>query len=361
VPPEKLHQYLRGSSTHEPGAKPNETPGLDNSVVATKYPGLYQVSTTDFFYPLVEDPYLQGRIAACNVLSDLYAMAVSEVDTLLMLIAASSDMGAEERDIVTTLMMKGFTDTAAEAGTSVTGGQTVLNPWPIIGGVGISLRHESEFVRPGGLLPGDVLVLTKPLGTQVAVNTWQWRGGHNARRWGMIESFMDEAKAAAAFNTACESMSRLNVNAARRMIKHGAHGATDVTGFGVAGHCTNLAQYNTAAEVSIELHTLPAIRNMLAVDEACGHPFKLRSGRSAETSGGLMIAFPSREAAAAYIEDLVAADGQPAWIVGDVVPRIKGEAPAAGEVATVGGAGTPGAGVEPVYFRMRPDLTIVEV
>jgi selenide, water dikinase len=325
--------------------KPNETPGLDNSVVATKYPGLFQISTTDFFYPLVEDPYLQGRIAACNVLSDLYAMGVTEIDTTLMLIAASMDMTAEERDIVTTLMMKGYRDTAALAGTSVTGGQTVQNPWPIIGGVGISLRHESEFVRPGGLRPGDVMVLTKPLGTQVAVNAWQWRGGKNAARWETISSFIDLDGVAAAYNTAVDSMCRLNINAAKCLKKHGCHGATDVTGFGIYGHAANLAQYNEAAEVSIILHSLPCIANMAAIDSACGSPFKLKAGRSAETSGGLLAAFPDEESAEAFIKELSALDNRPAWIVGEVVPRLEG-------------LGSDG---EPKYAVIKEDVAVVEV
>lgn len=177
MPQDKLLFYLQGVSND---LKPNETPGLDDSVVKTKYPGLYQISTTDFFYPLVEEPKLQGRIAACNVLSDLYAMAVTEIDTVLMLFASSLDMAPEERDIVAQQMIAGFNETCAEAGTNVTGGQTVLNPWPIIGGVAMSLRHESEFVWPYGIKAGDVMVLTKPLGTQVAVNVWQWR---SRARW----------------------------------------------------------------------------------------------------------------------------------------------------------------------------------
>ena len=77
----------------------------------------------------------QGRIAACNVLSDLYANAVVEVDTVLMTLAVSLDMAAADRDIVTTHMIRGFTDVVGDAGASVTGGQTIFNPAPIIGGV----------------------------------------------------------------------------------------------------------------------------------------------------------------------------------------------------------------------------------
>lgn len=134
---------------------------------------MFIVSTTDFFFPNVEDPYLQGRIALANVLSDLYAMGVAEVDSVLMILAASLDMDESSRDIVARQFIKGFDDAANDAGTAVTGGQTVKNPWPIIGGVAKSVCREEDFIRPINAQVGDVIILTKPLGTQVAVNVRQ--------------------------------------------------------------------------------------------------------------------------------------------------------------------------------------------
>lgn len=120
--------------------------GLDSCVLPTRHKGLSLVQTTDFFYPLVEDPYMQGKIACANVLSDLYAMGVSDCDNMLMLLGVSTDMTAKEREVVTTLMIKGFDDLAKEAGTSVNGGQTVLNPWYIVGGVATSVVSSTEFI-----------------------------------------------------------------------------------------------------------------------------------------------------------------------------------------------------------------------
>jgi len=91
------------------------------------------VSTIDFFYPLVLDPYLQGKIGCANVLSDLYAMGIHNCDNMLMVLAASLEMDPKHRHIVTQEMLRGFADLAKEAETVITGGQTVLNPWPIIG------------------------------------------------------------------------------------------------------------------------------------------------------------------------------------------------------------------------------------
>ena len=123
------------------------------------------ISTTDFFYPLVEDPYMQGRISCCNVLSDIYAMGISRVDHMLMVLGISLSMQEGDREIVTREMMRGFNDCATEAGTKITGGQSIMNPWPIIGGVANVMCNESEFIRPNNGIDGDLIVLTKPLGT----------------------------------------------------------------------------------------------------------------------------------------------------------------------------------------------------
>lgn len=105
------------------------------------------MSTIDFFYPLVDNPYLQGRIGCANVLSDIYAMGTSRVDHMLMVLAVSLDMDAKEREVITREIIKGFNDTAQEAGTFITGGQSILNPWPIIGGVANSVVKNGMFAH----------------------------------------------------------------------------------------------------------------------------------------------------------------------------------------------------------------------
>ena len=81
---------------------------MDASITPLRHSGLSLVQTTDFFYPLVEDPYMQGKIACANVLSDLYAMGVTECDNMLMLLAVSTKMTEKERDVVVPLIMRGF-------------------------------------------------------------------------------------------------------------------------------------------------------------------------------------------------------------------------------------------------------------
>jgi len=289
--------------------------GMDCSVVPLPN-DLFMISTTDFFYPLVEDPYLQGKIACANVLSDLYACGVVECDTMLMLLASSRDMTPKQRDVVTKLMIEGFNDLAKEAGTAVTGGQTVLNPWPIIGGVATSVKKSVDFIMPENAVPGDSIVLTKALGTQVAVNLHQWL--HQEKMWNNIKDSITIDEVMRGYELAEQSMSRLNKIGAKLMHKYKAHGATDITGFGIIGHANNLCK-NQKAAVNFELHTLPIIRNMKRIDQKV-MMFNLMEGKSAETSGGLLICLPAEEAPK-FCEEIESIEHCPAWIVGKVLPR----------------------------------------
>lgn len=289
--------------------------GMDSCVLPTRHEGIFIVQTTDFFYPLVDDPYMQGKIACANVLSDLYAMGVTTCDNMLMLLGVSNQMTLKEREVVTPLVIKGFNDLALEAGTTVNGGQTVLNPWFIVGGVASSVVSNSEFIMPENAVVGDVLVLTKPLGTQIAVNAHQWL--EDPKWWARIKDVTTTEEVEKAYQNAMQCMARLNRNAADLMHKYDAHGATDVTGFGILGHARNLVA-NQKSEVSFVLHTLPILANMVKIFKACGVNFKLLEGYSAETSGGLLVCL-TRDKAQSFCDELQAVDGHPAWIVGEVV------------------------------------------
>jgi selenide,water dikinase len=291
---------------------------LDCSVRKTRQ-GHFVISTTDFFFPLVDSPYLQGRIGAANVLSDLYAEGVEHCDFMLMLLAACRDMPPLEREICTSEMVRGFRDACDEAETPITGGQTVLNPWPIIGGVATSVVAKGEFVPSDGAQLGNVIVLTKPLGTQIAVNVHEWKndiGGN--KHWKQIvdDKIITKQQAEDMMHKAVCSMARLNKNGGRLMLQHQASACTDVTGFGILGHAQNLIE-NQVAPVGIELHTLPLIAGTRAINDQVFN-FQLTVGYSAETSGGLMICLPEDQATK-YMEALKEADGTDSWIIGKVV------------------------------------------
>ena len=285
----------------------------------------FLISTIDFFYPLVEDPYQMGKIGAANVLSDMYSMGIDEIDNMLMVLGASREMTEEDRFISTREMMKGFNDHAHTADTEVSGGQSVLNPWPIIGGVAMSVCHKDDFIAPTGLEIGDVLVLTKPIGTQIAVNMRQafLKKCDKPGLYSNTKNLLTEEQVVNAYELAAASMEHLNRIGAKLMRKYKSHGATDVTGFGILGHAENLAQAQHK-DLHIELHSLPIIAGMDKVDKLLPDLFKLFIGTSAETSGGLLAAFPSEEAAKGFLADLLTEDNIQGHIIGNVQPRLEG-------------------------------------
>lgn len=118
--------------------------GVETPDVSTiKVPPYTLVSTLDFFYPLVESPYMFGRIAYCNTVSDLYAMGITNIQEVLMILGVSTDMNEIEKDVSTTFMIQGFTDAAQQARSQVGGGQTVYNPWPMMGGCAIAVVKDN--------------------------------------------------------------------------------------------------------------------------------------------------------------------------------------------------------------------------
>eukprot|EP00633_Aureoumbra_lagunensis_P001382 CAMPEP_0197292374 /NCGR_PEP_ID=MMETSP0890-20130614/22759_1 /TAXON_ID=44058 ORGANISM="Aureoumbra lagunensis, Strain CCMP1510" /NCGR_SAMPLE_ID=MMETSP0890 /ASSEMBLY_ACC=CAM_ASM_000533 /LENGTH=232 /DNA_ID=CAMNT_0042766203 /DNA_START=411 /DNA_END=1109 /DNA_ORIENTATION=+ len=210
-------------------------------------------------------------------------------------------MSKTEQDIVTQEMIRGFLDQAKRAGTKVTGGQTVLNPAPIIGGVATAIVQDC--IRPENAQDGDILVLTKPLGTQVAVNFFE----------------QDPLAANEAYEKARLSMKTLNRRAAELMVKYNAHAATDITGFGILGHTQNLALHQKLKNLEFRLQQLPVFKGMLQIDARNPNLFKLAQGFSAETSGGLLISLPSEEAAQQFCAEKDSFLFGGPWIVGSVI------------------------------------------
>ena len=249
------------------------------------------------------------------MLSDLYAMGVVSCHNMLMLLATSKDFTDIERDVVIPLLMKGFQDTAREAGCLVTGGQTVVNPWCTVGGVASSVCRDGDVIMPENAEAGMVLVLTKALGTQVVVNLHQWME-EEGDKWDKVKEVVSKEEVKDAYRQGMMSMARLNLTGAKLMHKYKAGAATDVTGFGILGHAKNLAE-NQIQEVSFTIHTLPIIKNMVKVAKSVGNMFQLLQGYSAETSGGLLLAI-NKEAAPAFIKDIKEMEDCDAWIIGDV-------------------------------------------
>ena len=275
------------------------------------------VTTIDYFYPLVDDPYEQGRIGAANVLSDLYAAGVHEVRSGLMVLSVSTKMTPEEQDIVTKMTIRGFSDAFRDARAEVTGGQTVYNEAPIIGGTAIGVARGEDHYTPRNAQPGDILVLTKPLGSQIVVNVNQYLKNRD-EKWKKLseeKNLISEDEVLETYLRSVEIMGRLNRNASLKMLKCGATSSTDVTGFGILGHAQNLASIQRE-NVDFVIDCLPCYAGMAKLDNIV-RDFNIKDGYTPETSGGLLVSLPPL-GVGRFLKE-VGDLGEEAWIVGRVV------------------------------------------
>ena len=225
-----LAQLLEGLAVHR---DPNLLVGFEKSDDASVYhisEDLALVQTVDFFPPIADDPYLFGQIAAANALSDVYAMG-GEPKLAQNIMCIPEDM---PKEAVHELLRGGY-DKVYEAGALITGGHSILDPEPKYGLAVTGFVDPKRMLTNSGAKPGDVLLLTKPLGIGVLTTA--------AKKGLCSEETIQKA---------CSYMSTLNKSARDCMVKYEVHSCTDVTGFGLLGHAYEMAQ---GSEVLLEIHT----------------------------------------------------------------------------------------------------------
>ncbi len=214
----------------------------DDAAVYRLSDDLAVVSTTDFFPPLVDDPADFGAIAAANACSDVFAMG----GRVVMALNISAFPERLPVDVIAAILAAAAT-TVAEAGGSIAGGHTIRSDEPIFGLAVQGLVHPERILTKAGARPGDVLVLSKPLGTGIVL-----AGGGPEHRAAAIAG-----------------MRRLNRAASEALVAlgTGVHAATDVTGFGLAGHAWEVAE-RSGVGVVIDTARLPLYPGALAAARA---------------------------------------------------------------------------------------------
>ena len=249
------------------------------------------VQTLDFFTPIVDDPYLYGQIAAANSLSDIYAMGGRPV-TAMNIVGMPTDL--IDLDTINKIL-KGGADKVAEAKCSLAGGHTVQNPEPLYGLSVTGLIHPEKIISNAGARPGDLLLLTKPLGTGI-IST--------AIKRGICPPELEAAVAA--------QMAQLNLPGSAIAAAGLTRAGTDVTGFGLLGHLSHLCR-ESGVTACVEAASVPAIDPLVLdfIAQECvpgGSRENLRLAREftsfgagvsaemqtlladAQTSGGLLLA-----------------------------------------------------------------------
>jgi len=316
VPKKELLGYLAAV----PGTRSRVFSTSPDCYVREVSPGLSLASTVDFFYPLVDDAFTQGQIAAANVMSDLFAMGVTKVDHFLVVLGMSTKLSETQRTAVAAELMRGLEHKVAEAGAVVAGGQTVLNPWLLVGGSALGFfAHNQPVVDNCSARPGDLLLLTKPIGNQMIVNFAQYFRKDRQRAEKLLATGrITEAGFAETYKQGVEAMTRLNLPAAKVIARLGrrVRASTDVTGFGLRGHCDNLVALQKNA-VNFVFDQVPVFRGLKDLD-GVARDFKLKQGLAAETSGGLLVVV-ERAAAELFRKMLRDESGHESWVVGRVV------------------------------------------
>lgn len=275
------------------------------------------VVTTDFFTPVVDDAYDYGAIAAANALSDVYAMG-GQPFLALNIAALPPDLPAE----VTAEILRGGAEKAREAGVVIAGGHTVQDKEPKYGLVVVGFADPAHTLTKGGVRPGDLLVLTKPLGfgvTTTALKREQAEAGDVAEVVGW--------------------MKRLNKGAGALAVEAGLHAGTDITGYSLLGHGLEMANAS-GVRLHFEYPKLPFTRGARRYAEAWTFPGgaadnKLYFGAQVQldarldeaagmllydpqTSGGLLLAVPPEKVDALLAR--AAAIQQPLWVIGEARP-----------------------------------------
>jgi selenide,water dikinase len=203
------------------------------------------VQTVDFFTPIVDDPFDYGRIAAANALSDVYAMGGVPISALNI---AAFPIDTLDPDVLERILAGGAA-IAKEAGVAIIGGHTIKDAEPKYGMAVVGTIDPRRIVTNANARPGDLLILTKPIGTGILATA--------LKRGAISEEQVQEAVA---------WMTTLNEAPARAMTTAGAHSATDITGFGLLGHAGEMATASRVA-MSIDSTKVPVLPHVLELIE----------------------------------------------------------------------------------------------
>ena len=290
--------------------------GADDAAAVRLKDGKLLIQTVDFFTPIVDEPYEFGQIAAANSLSDIYAMGGKPLFALNIVGFPINDLPKA----ILTEILQGGVDKAAEAGIPIVGGHSVDDKEPKYGLVVTGEVDESKMWKNSGAEAGDVLVLTKPLGT------------------GVIATAIKKGAAAQnSIHSAIHSMAALNKDAADHLQGLNVHAVTDVTGFGLLGHLKEMCQ-NSGVSSKInfsKLNFLPSVfdlaesgimaggtrRNLDYLKDYVSFGPNLAElehllAADAQTSGGLLISLPNEDA-----QKFVQSYGPPSGIIGNITEK----------------------------------------
>lgn len=259
------------------------------------------------FTPVIDEPEIMGEIAACNVTNDIFALNVPEISGMLVFLSINKKTPMKIAEGI----LKGIKYFIEEKiNSKILGGHTIYSKWPLIGGEASGFINKTSIIRKQGVKDGDKLILTKPIGMQPIMAAYRILKDFPEMLEGYTEKGLKKS-----IKLAIKLMTTPNQNVVKTIHSYQdfsfIHAMTDITGFGLAGHLSEMLQNSSLSGV---IENIPSIKYSEHLSEELGYAFD--ECKCSETAGGMLLSVdPSK---VEEFSNTLLSDGISNWIVGTI-------------------------------------------
>jgi selenide,water dikinase len=265
------------------------------------------VKNLDIFTPIVDEPEIQGEIAACNVTNDIFAMNVPEISGMLVFLGIDLKMPMEIAERIL-IGIKNFME--KKVNSKIVGGHTIYSEWPLIGGEASGYLQSNWIIKKQGVRVGDKLLLTKPIGLQAIMAAYRI-----LKDFPEILEQYSKNELQNSIKIAIELMTTSNQNVVKTIHSYKdfsfIHAMSDVTGFGLAGHTRELLQNSNLSAI---IEKVPSIKLSKELSNELGYDFD--DCTCHETAGGMLMAIHPTKIE--EFSNTLLSNGIKNWIVGTI-------------------------------------------
>jgi len=266
------------------------------------------VKNLDIFTPIIDEPKIQGEVAACNVTNDIFAMNVPEINSGMLVFLG---IPPNAPDYISEGILQGikhFMETKIDS--NIAGGHTIHCDWPLIGGEASGIVDKSAIIRKSGVRKGDKLILTKPLGLQAIMAAYRILKEMPE----LLENY-SKTELQNSIDIAIKVMTESNKNVVKTIHSFRdfefVHAMSDITGFGLAGHTKEMLQHS---QLSAKITKIPSIKHSKQLSAELGYAFE--ECRAHETAGGMLMAIAPEKVE--EFRNELSLNRVSNWIVGEI-------------------------------------------
>ncbi|MHA2393695.1 MAG: selenide, water dikinase SelD [Promethearchaeota archaeon] len=279
----------------------------DAAIIPVPNTEIVQVKNLDVFTPIIDEPEIMGQIAACNVINDIFALNVPEISGMLVFLSINKNTPMKIAEGI----LKGIKYFVEEKVSSkVVGGHTIYSEWPLIGGEASGFVNKSAIIHKQGVKNGDKLILTKPIGLQPVMAAYRILKDIPEMLEGYTEKELKKS-----IKLAIKIMTTPNQSVVKTIHSYQdfsfIHAMTDITGFGLAGHLSEMLQNS---ELSGLIETIPSIKFSENLSIELGYAFD--ECKCSETAGGMLLSVDNGRVN--EFSERLSSNGISNWIIGSI-------------------------------------------